>query len=436
MDPLRVGMLGFGTVGTGVARLLLEHGAMIDERAGRPVRLVRIAARDVHNDRGFDTGDIQLTTDVNEVIQARDLDVVVELIGGKDPAEAFVTTALENGMHVVTANKALIAERGHRLVPLAAQRQRELLFEAAVAGTIPIIKSVREALVANRIDSVHGILNGTCNYILTAMRERGLSFDVVLKEAQQKGYAEADPSFDVDGFDAAHKLVILASLAFGMPIGWDKVHVEGIRDISSVDIAWATEMGYRIKLLGIARQNPAGIELRVQPTLVPTDSMIGAVEGVFNAVFVKGDYSGPTLYYGRGAGERPTASAVVADIVDIARSSRVGQTGRIPCLGVPVERLRERPVLDMGAIIGEYYLRLMVEDRPGVLADITAILKTEAISISDIHQKGRSEVAAVPLVLITHEVNERAVQNALARIAALPSVKEKPHCIRIEKGFG
>lgn len=435
MEELRVGILGFGTVGRGVVELLLTQEALLTQRAGVVLRLVRIATRTPNRDRGIPLGSVEVTGDVQRVLAADDIDVVVELIGGLDPAKSFVLEALKHGKHVVTANKALIAIHGEALMTYAASQNRALLFEAAVAGAVPIVKVLRESLATNRVDQIYGILNGTCNYILTEMREKGLPFAAVLKSAQEQGFAEADPSFDVDGVDAAHKLAILAAIGFGSFPDFQQVHIEGIRHVSDVDIRWASEMGYRIKLLGIAKQDAEGIELRVQPTLVPVNGMVASVESVFNAVFVRGDFSGTTMYSGRGAGEQPTASAVTADLLDIARDTRVGAVGRVSGFSTLPEYLHTYPVREMAEWKGEYYLRLAVADRPGVLAEVTAVLAQQHISIDAIHQKGRSSVAAVPLIMVTHETTERQVQAALQGMEHLDAVQETPRFIRIEPGF-
>ncbi|MBF0461107.1 MAG: homoserine dehydrogenase [Magnetococcales bacterium] len=435
MKELRIGLLGFGVVGRGVVDLLLTQTALLRERTGVTLRLVRIATRTPQRDRGLDLGAVELTADVDRVVAADDIDVVIELIGGLEPARSLVLKALQQGKHVVTANKALIATHGEMLVSQAAAVGRELLFEAAVAGAVPVIKVLRESLAANRVDQIYGILNGTCNYILTEMREKGVSFAAVLKEAQAKGFAEADPSFDVDGIDAAHKLAILAAIGFGSFPRFDQIHIEGIRHVSDVDIQWANEMGYRIKLLGIAKQDAGGVELRVQPTLVPVTGMVASVEGVFNAVFIRGDFSGTTMYYGRGAGERPTASSVVADLVDIARNNRVDNLQRVASFSTLPEYLATYPVRETDDWQGEYYLRLAVADRPGVLAEVTAVLARQQISIDAIHQKGRSAVEAVPLIMVTHATTERQVRAALAEMEQLDAVRETPRFIRIEPSF-
>ncbi|MEO5340534.1 MAG: homoserine dehydrogenase [Magnetococcus sp. MYC-9] len=434
MKELRVGLLGLGVVGRGVADLLLNQADLLRQRTGVTLRLVAISTRHPERDRGLDLRNVRLSADLDSLVTAADIDVVIELMGGLEPAKPLLLQALKSGKHVITANKALIATHGAELMQQAASAGRELLFEAAVAGAIPVIKVLRESLAANRIDQIYGILNGTCNYILTEMREKGVSFAEVLQDAQAKGFAEADPSFDVDGIDAAHKLAILAAIGFGSLPRFDQVHVEGIRHVSAVDISWANEMGYRIKLLGIAKQDAEGVELRVQPTLVPVNSMVASVEGVFNAVFIRGDAAGTTMYHGRGAGERPTASAVVADLVDIARSSLAGGGVRVSGFSTLPAYLTQHPVREMAAWRGEYYLRLAVADRPGVLAEVTAVLARQQISIDAIHQKGRSLVEAVPLIMVTHETTERQVRLALAEMEQLDAVREPPRFIRIEPG--
>lgn len=432
MDALRIGMLGFGTVGRGVADLLLSRQEMLAQRTGLPLRLVRIATRTPERERGLTLGSVEVTGNVSQVVNAKDIDVVVELIGGIDPARDLVARAIETGKHVVTANKALIAEHGAKLFSMAQAHGVQLSFEGAVAGAVPVIKALRESLVGNRIDLVYGILNGTCNYILTEMREKGVPFAQVLAEAQAKGFAEADPSFDVDGIDAAHKLAILAAIAFGNHLGFDRISKEGIRHISDVDIAWATEMGYRIKLLALGRVEEGLLELAVRPVMVPERSMVAAVEGVFNAVFVRGDFAGTTMFHGRGAGERPTASAVVADLADLARDLKVGTKRRLSALSVPVHHLRTLPIQNAAQRRGSFYLRLAVVDQPGVLADVASILAKHTISIDAIHQKGRSPVDAVPLIMVTHETTEERITNALAEMEKLDSVQETPRAIRIE----
>jgi homoserine dehydrogenase len=427
--PLSVGVAGLGTVGGGVLKMLRDNADIVAARAGRPIAVSAVSARDRSKDRGFPVSGLHWYEDPVALASDPGVDVVVELIGGSEgPARTLAEAAITAGKPLVTANKALLAVHGVSLAQAAEERGVALGFEAAVAGGIPVIKALREGLSGNRISAVAGILNGTCNYILTQMRERGREFADVLADAQKLGYAEADPSFDIDGIDAAHKLAILAALAFGRPVAFEDVHVEGIRRISAVDIAFATELGYRIKLLGIARQTAAGIETRVHPCMVPQTAPIARVDGVFNAVVAEGDFVGRVMLEGRGAGAGPTASAVVADLIDIARN-RV-----TPVWGVSGSALASVPSLPMSSHVGPYYLRLMVVDRPGVIADVTAILRDMGVSLESMLQRGRSPGEAVPVVLVTHETKESAMREALDRIGALPTVMEDPSLIRIEAG--
>ncbi len=427
--PLSVGLAGLGTVGGGVLKMLRDNADVVAARAGRPIAVTAVSARDRSKDRGFPVGGLRWYEDPVALASDPGVDVVVELIGGSEgPARALAEAAIGAGKPFVTANKALLAVHGAGLASLAETSGVPLAFEAAVAGGIPVIKALREGLAGNRISAVAGILNGTCNYILTQMRERGREFADVLADAQKLGYAEADPSFDIDGVDAAHKLAILAALAFGRPVAFDHVHIEGIRRISALDIAFATELGYRIKLLGIARQTEAGIETRVHPCMVPRAAPIATVDGVFNAVVAEGDFVGRVMLTGRGAGEGPTASAVVADLIDIARN-RV-----TPVWGAAAEALSSAPSVPIGAHVGCYYLRLMVVDRPGVIADVTAILRDMGVSLELMLQRGRSPGEAVPVVLVTHETRESAMREALDRIGALATVMEEPTLIRIDAG--
>ncbi len=425
--PLSVALAGLGTVGAGVLTLLRQNADIIAARAGRPIAVTAVAARDRSRDRGISLSGLRWFDDAVALAADPAADVVVEAIGGAEgTARAVVLAALAAGKAVATANKALLAVHGAELAALAERQGVPLAFEAAVAGGIPVIKALREGLAGNRISRVAGILNGTCNYILTVMRERGREFSEVLAEAQKLGYAEADPSFDVDGIDAAHKLAILAALAFGRPVAFDAVHVEGIRRVSALDIAFAGELGYRIKLLGIARRTEGGIEARVHPCMVPQAAPIARVEGVFNAVVAEGDFVGRVMLEGRGAGAGPTASAVVADLIDIAR-------GRFtPVWGAHSGALSDAPSVPMTAHLGAYYLRLMVVDRPGVIADVAAVLRDAGISLESLLQRGRSPGEAVPVVLVTHETRESAMREALARITALDAVLEDPAVIRIE----
>jgi len=425
--PLSVGVAGLGTVGAGVLRLLRDNAELVAARAGRPVAVTAVSARDRTRDRGVPTSGLRWYDDPVALAADPALDVVVELIGGAEgPARELVQAALAAGKPVITANKALMAVHGAALAQQAGEAGVTLAFEAAVAGGIPVIKALREGLAGNRIDRIAGILNGTCNYILTVMRERGREFADVLAEAQRLGYAESDPSFDVDGIDAAHKLAILAALAFNRPVDFAAVHIEGIRAVSALDIAFATELGYRIKLLGIARRTEAGIESRVHPCMVPQAAPIARVDGVFNAVVAEGDFVGRVMLEGRGAGAGPTASAVAADLIDLAR-------GRLtPVWGAADAALSDAPAVPMSAHVGAYYLRLMVVDRPGVIADVTAALRDAGVSLESMLQRGRAPGEAVPVVLVTHETNEAAMRRALDQIAAFDAVLEPPALIRIE----
>ncbi len=425
--PLSIAVAGLGTVGAGVLKLLSENAEVVAARAGRPLVVGAVSARDRTRDRGVPLSALRWYDDPVALAADPGTDVVVELIGGSDgPARALVEAALKAGKPVVTANKALLAVHGAAIATLAETRNVPLAFEAAVAGGIPAIKALREGLAANRLKRVAGILNGTCNYILTVMREHKREFAEVLAEAQKLGYAEADPSFDIDGIDAAHKLAILAALAFGRPVDFGAVHVEGIREVSALDIALAEELGYRIKLLGLAARTEAGISTRVHPCMVPAGAPIARVDGVFNAVVAEGDFVGRVMLEGRGAGAGPTASAVVADLIDLAR-------GRVtPVWGAAAGLLDGAPAVPMERHVGAYYLRLMVLDRPGVIADVTGILRDHAISLEAMLQRGRAPGEAVPVVLTTHDCEESQMRAALARIAALDSVLEKPALIRIE----
>jgi len=430
MSALRIGIAGLGTVGAGVVRLLAEQREMLSQRCGWDLKVVAVSARERNRERGVDLANMVWHDDPVALARSNDVDVVVELIGGSDGvARHVVETAIAAGKPVVTANKALLAHHGTALAVAAEKAGVALGYEAAVAGGIPIIKALREGLVGNRITRLYGILNGTCNYILSTMRESGRDFADVLAEAQAHGYAEADPSFDIDGVDAAHKLAILTSVAFGCPVNFAGIHVEGIRSITALDIAYAAELGYRIKLLGLARQTEHGIEQRVHPCMVPLDAPIAHVEGVFNAVVAEGDFVGKTVFQGRGAGAGPTASAVAADLADIARGVR------LPVFSVPAGRLSKAPAAPMERHSGAYYVRLMVLDRPGVIAGVAAALRDEQVSMESMLQRGRSHDpgAAVPVVLTTHETEEAAMARAVARIARLDTIVEKPCVIRVEQ---
>jgi homoserine dehydrogenase len=424
--PLNIAIAGLGTVGAAAAALIRHDAELLARRAGRPLVLRAVSARDRAKPRGFALDGIEWFADPVEMARAAEADVVVELIGGADgPARATVEAALAAKRHVVTANKALLAHHGNALARHAETAGVALAYEAAVAGGIPIIKALREGLAANSLTRVYGILNGTCNYILTTMRETGREFADVLAEAQRLGYAEADPSFDVDGVDAAHKLSILAAVAFGAAVDFDALKVEGIRHVSAADIAYADELGYRIKLLGIAHLSEIGLEQRVQPCMVPVGSPIAHVDGVFNAVVAEGNAVGMSFYQGRGAGAGPTASAVVADLIDIARGHRVATFNQ------PAPSLKKLPAAPSERHRGAFYIRLMVVDRPGVIADVAAALRDQSVSLESMLQRGRDPDVAVPVVLTTHETEEGAMRRALADIANLEAVLEPPRVIRI-----
>lgn len=428
MSPLRVAIAGLGTVGAAVADLIVSRNTLINARCGREILISAVSARDRHRDRGVDLTGIDWFEDAAEMAMQADAEVVLELIGGEEGiAKTVCENAIASGRHVVTANKALLAMHGTALAKAAENASVGLLYEASVAGGIPVIKSLREGFAGNKISSVHGILNGTCNYILTTMRETGREFDDVLTEAQDLGYAEADPSVDVDGIDAAHKLALLASVAFGAEVNFHAVHVEGIQFISADDIAFASELGYRIKLLGIANQTELGVEQRVHPAMVPIDSPLAHVEGVFNAVVVEADAIGTSVLQGKGAGAKPTASAVVSDLIDIARNTV------LPTFSVPLSELSQPKTVSLDNRQGPYYLRLMVLDRPGVIADVSAALKEEGVSVEVLLQRGRSEEGSVPVVLKLHETVEANVRRAVEQIAQLDSVVERPCMIRIEE---
>ena len=427
MSVLRVGIAGLGTVGAGVMRVLAENAELITARAGKDITVTAVSARSRGLERGVALTGLRWHDDALALADDPDVDVVVELIGGSEGvARRLVEQAIAGGKPVVTANKALLAVHGSGLAQAAEEAGVTLAYEAAVAGGIPVIKALREGLAGNRISRVAGILNGTCNYILTVMRTDGKEFGEVLADAQALGYAEADPSFDIDGIDAAHKLAILAALAFGRKVDFAAVHVEGIRAVNALDIIFADELGYRIKLLGIAQETAAGVEMRVHPAMVPKAALLASVDGVFNAVLAQGDFVGSVFLQGRGAGAGPTASAVVADLIDIARGSNV------PVWGAARRQLSERPALPISQHHGAYFMRLMVVDQPGVLADVTAILRDHGVSLESMLQHGRKPGEAVPIVLVTHETSEAAMGKAVARIAKLEAVLERPALIRIE----
>ena len=434
MKPINIGLLGIGTVGSGTFAVLKRNQAEIARRAGREIVIKIIADRDIEKARRIVGDGTLITSDANEVVTHPDVDIVVELIGGYTTAKELTLKAIENGKHVVTANKAMLASHGTEIFAAAEKQGVMVAFEAAVAGGIPIIKALREGLTANRIEWIAGIINGTGNFILSEMRSKGLSFDTVLEQAKELGYAEADPTFDIEGIDAAHKISIMASIAFGIPIQFDKVYTEGITKLTGEDISYAEELGYRIKLLGITKKTPKGIELRVHPTLIPSRRLIANVEGVMNAVVVKGDAVGPTLYYGPGAGAEPTASAVVADLVDVTRMHTADPKQRVPYLGVQPNLLLDIPILPMEEVETSYYLRLQALDRPGVLADITCILAELEISIDAMIQKEpKKDEEQVDIIVLTHLSIEKNINAAITRIEQLSSVMGKITRIRLEE---
>ncbi|MBE0621881.1 MAG: homoserine dehydrogenase [Burkholderiales bacterium] len=434
MNPISVGLLGIGTVGGGTWNVLARNQEEIQRRAGRGIRITKVADKDLARARQLVGDQAAVTADAWEVVNDPAIDIVVELIGGYGIARELVLKAIENGKHVVTANKALLATHGNEIFAAAQSKGVMVAFEGAVAGGIPIIKALREGLTANRIEWIAGIINGTSNFILSEMRDKGLAFDTVLKEAQRLGYAEADPTFDIEGIDAAHKLTIMSAIAFGIPMQLDKAYTEGISALTQADIRYAEQLGYRIKLLGITRRTPEGIELRVHPTLIPARRLIANVEGVMNAILVKGDAVGATLYYGAGAGAEPTASAVVADLVDVTRMHTADPEHRVPHLAFQPDQLSDIAILPMEEVVTSYYLRMRVVDRPGVLADITRILADRSVSIDAMVQKEPSEgEELVDIIMLTHETREKQINAAIVAIEALPVVSGKVTRIRLEE---
>ncbi|OGT19936.1 MAG: homoserine dehydrogenase [Gallionellales bacterium RIFOXYD12_FULL_53_10] len=434
MKPINVGLLGIGTVGGGTFTVLQRNCEEITRRAGRPIRIVVVADKNLELAKQVTGGACRLTDDAFSVVTDPEVDIVIELIGGYGVARQLVMQAIENGKHVVTANKALLATHGNEIFKAAQDKGVMVGFEAAVAGGIPIIKAVREGLTANRIEWIAGIINGTTNFILSEMRDKGLSFDTVLKEAQRLGYAEADPTFDIEGVDAAHKITILASLAFGIPMQFDKAYIEGISKLDAVDIKYAEQLGYRIKLLGITRRTDEGVELRVHPTLIPARRLIANVEGAMNAVRVQADAVGATLYYGKGAGAEPTASAVIADLVDITRMHTADPENRVPHLAFQPDAMVELPMLAMDDVTTSYYLRLRVADKTGVLADITRILADEQISIDAVIQKEPADgETEADLIMLTHQTREKCIKAAIVKIEALGVVTGNVTKLRMEE---
>ena len=433
MKAINVGLVGLGTVGGGTFAVLQRNAEEITRRAGRPIQVSVVASRNLERVRQVTAGACRVTDNVFSVVDDPEVDIVVELIGGDTVARELVLKAIENGKHVVTANKALLAKHGNEIFAAAQKKGVMVAFEAAVAGGIPIIKALREGLTANRIEWIAGIINGTTNFILSEMRGKGLPFAEVLKEAQRLGYAEADPTFDVEGIDAAHKLSIMSAIAFGTPMSFDKAYVEGISRLDAMDIKYAEQLGYRIKLLGITKRTPEGVELRVHPTLIPAKRLIANVEGAMNAVLVKADAVGATMYYGKGAGAEPTASSVIADLVDVTRMHTADPEHRVPHLAFQPDAMVDLPILPLAEVVSSYYLRLRVEDKPGVLADITRILAEQQISIDAMIQREPEEgEEQADIIFLTHETRERNVAAAIEKIESHPAVKGKLTRLRLE----
>jgi homoserine dehydrogenase len=436
MKEILIGLIGCGTVGTDVAKILIEKKDLIRSRVGAALTLKYVADIDQTTDRGIRFDDGVFITDAHKVVDDPDIDIIIEMIGGEGFAKEIILRAIDNGKQVVTANKALLALQGNAIFRAAAEKGVDLAFEASAGGCMPLIKSIRESLVGNTIKSMTGILNGTCNYILSKSTEDGSTFEAALAEAQAKGFAEADPRLDVEGFDTAHKLAILMSLAYGMTINFNDIFIEGISRITPMDIEHADQFGYRIKLLAISKNMGSAVEARVHPTMIPHDNLLSRVNGSLNAITISGDSSGDILLNGYGAGMMPTASAVIGDTVDLARNILSGTSGRIPLLSYQMENIREIPVLPVDEIFTHYYIRFSAEDRPGVLSKISGILGDFDISIKSVHQKGRETGGPVPIVMLTHLAKEADVQNALTKITSLDVVSDQPVLIRIEDEDG
>jgi len=432
MRTMQLGLVGFGTVGAGAARLLIDNAAIIQSRTGAKLRLKSIADIDIETDRGIALPDGVLTTDVEAVIDDPNIDIVIEMIGGETIAKEIMLRAIANGKHIVTANKALLAKHGNQLFRAAADHGVEIAFEASVGGCMPVIKTIRESMVANHIQSMVGILNGTCNYILSNITDAGSAFQAALAEAQASGCAEADPTLDIEGYDTAHKLAIITALAYGMEINFDDIYIEGITAITPMDIEYARQFGYKIKLLAIGKRSANAVEARVHPTMIPADNILSSVNGTLNALTITGDATGDTLLYGHGAGMMPTASAVLSDIVDIARNLLTGAGGRVPMLSYPFEHIQPRPIKPIDDITTHYYIRFSALDRPGVLSIISGILGQFNISIQSVHQKGRRSNGSVPIVMLTHQAREKHIKQAIEQIVQQDVITAAPMLIRIE----
>lgn len=436
MDSIKVGLLGFGTIGTGVVKVFQENSELLRQRLGQSLELVKIVDLDITSDRGVTLAPGMLSTNVEDIIDNPEIDLVIELIGGYEPAKSFILKAIANGKHIVTANKALMAVHGQELIAAANQQHVAVMFEAAVGGGIPVISAIKENLCANHFSNVLGILNGTCNFILTKMTEEGSDFAPALKEAQELGYAEADPTFDIEGVDTAHKIALLSALCFGTKVDFDQVYTEGITKVAAIDIRFATQMGYKIKLLAIGKNYGDQIEVRVHPTMIPTSYQLSEVDGVFNAVRLSGDFLGPALLYGSGAGMEATASAVMGDVMAIARDIASGAQQRTPIMGYTTDQIADLPIKAMNDIVSHYYLRFAVEDAPGVLAQISGILGRYDISIQSMIQPERHTADAVPIVIMTHGARESNVTKALAEIDQLAIVRQATRLIRVENNLG
>ena len=432
MKRINLGLIGWGTIGAGVTKVLEQASTSLAKRLGAELYIKKIADLDINTPRDVSIPKDRLTQNAEDILSDPEIQIVIELIGGIEPARQFILDAISAGKQVVTANKALLAEHGFEIFESARVKTVDIGFEASVGGGIPIIRAITEGLVSNRIKSIYGIINGTANYILTRMYEEKKDFKVVLAEAQKLGYAEADPSYDIKGIDTAHKLAILSTLAFGTGVRLDQIYTEGIERISLLDLSFASELGYKIKLLALAKNDQDGLEVRVHPTMIPKDNMLASVDGVYNAIYIIGGFTGPTMFYGQGAGQLPTASAVMSDIVEIARNVLHSSTGMITPVVHKALESNDKPIKDIRKIRSDYYLRFSAMDRPGVLSAIAGILGEHNISISSVIQKGRGEKGGVPIIMMTHEAQESDLQSALSEIDCMPMVLDKTLCIRIE----